>query len=280
MELEIYSPTKDGFIKTIEWNHEAIKKEVAEKVERYKNLVYSEEQIKDAKTDRANLRKFVEALETKRKEIKKQCLEPYEAFEKQMKEIVGIVNEPILLIDTQVKNYEKQEQKKKLDEITEIFNNGNFPDWVTFDMIRDDKWLNASIKMSTIRTEIEGKLKKITNDLDILANLPEFAFESTEVYKHTLDLNMAISEGKRLSELMKRKAEAEAEAERKAAEVAISKMETVETPKVTEIAVPEETPTTAPEKQWVKFEALISKDDALALREFFKSHGIEYRAVK
>lgn len=276
MELQIYSPTKDGFIKSIEWNHEAIKKEVAEKVERYKNLVYSEEQIKDAKTDRANLRKFVEALETKRKEIKKQCLEPYEAFEKQMKEIVGIVNEPILLIDTQVKNYEEQERKKKLDEITEIFNNGNFPDWVTFDMIRDDKWLNASVKMSTIRTEIEGKLKKITNDFDILANLPEFAFEATEVYKHTLDLNMAISEGKRLSELMKRKAEAEAEAERKAAEVAISKMETVETPKPVETA-----PTISPEtetRRWVGFEAYITTDEARALRDFFVTRNISFRS--
>lgn len=278
MELQIYSPTKDGFIKSIEWNHEAIKKEVAEKVERYKNLVYSPEQVKEAKTDRANLRKFVEALETKRKEIKKQCLEPYEAFEKQMKEIVGIVNEPILLIDTQVKNYEEQERKKKLDEITEIFNNSNFPDWVTFDMIRDDKWLNASVKMPTIQAEIEAKLNKITNDIDTLANLPEFAFEATEVYKHTLDLNMAISEGKRLSELMKQKAEAEAKA--KEEQATVSNTEIVEPSMPTETAVPEETPTTAPEKQWVKFEALISKDDALALREFFKSHGIEYRAVK
>jgi hypothetical protein len=269
MELEIYSPNKDGFIKTIEWNHEAIKKEVAEKVERYKNLVYSEEQIQDAKTDRANLRKFVEALETKRKEIKKQCLEPYEAFEKQMKEIVGIVNEPILLIDTQVKNYEEQERKKKLDEITEIFNNGNFPDWVTFDMIRDDKWLNASVKMSTIRTEIEGKLKKITNDLDILANLPEFAFEATEVYKDTLDLNKAINEGKRLSELMKRKAEAEAKAE--AEKVAISKTETI-----TETA-----PTISPEtetRRWVGFEAYITTDEARALRDFFVTRNISFRS--
>ena len=31
MELKIYSPTEDGFIKAIEWNHEEIKNEVAEK---------------------------------------------------------------------------------------------------------------------------------------------------------------------------------------------------------------------------------------------------------
>jgi hypothetical protein len=115
-------------------------------------------------------------------------------------------------------------------------------------------------------------LKKITNDLDILANLPEFAFEATEVYKDTLDLNKAINEGKRLSELMKRKAEAEAKAEAET----ISKMETVETPKPVETA-----PTISPEtetRRWVGFEAYITTDEARALRDFFVTRNISFRS--
>ena len=46
------------------------------------NLVYTADQIKDAKKDRAKLNKFVTALEDKRKEIKKQVMQPYTAFEK------------------------------------------------------------------------------------------------------------------------------------------------------------------------------------------------------
>ena len=38
MELKIYSPTEEGFLKSIEWNHEEIKREVAERVRYYKNL--------------------------------------------------------------------------------------------------------------------------------------------------------------------------------------------------------------------------------------------------
>ena len=108
MELKIYNPTEDGFIKSIEWNHEEIKKEIAEKVEYYKNLVYTDNQIKEAKADRAALNKFVKALEDKRKEVKKQCLAPYEDFEANMKEIIAVVNEPIALIDSQIKDHEKQ----------------------------------------------------------------------------------------------------------------------------------------------------------------------------
>lgn len=271
MELKIH---EIAFPKAIEFNYEDIKKEIAEKLQHYANLVYTDEQIKVAKTDRATLRKFIDALETKRKEIKKQCLEPYEAFEKQMKEIVAVVNEPVLLIDKQVKNFEERQKEEKREEIKKYWESTEIqlPIPLTLEQLFDEKWLNASVKMSTIQTEIESKLTKITNDLDILANLPEFSFEAIEVYKDTLDLNKAINEGKRLSELMKRKAEAEAKAEAET----ISKMETVETPKPVETA-----PTISPEtetRRWVGFEAYITTDEARALRDFFVTRNISFRS--
>ena len=85
MELKIYSPTEEGFLKSIEWNHEEIKREVAERVRYYKNLAYTDDQIADAKKDRATLNKFVQELEATRKAVKKQCLAPYEDFEKKIK---------------------------------------------------------------------------------------------------------------------------------------------------------------------------------------------------
>lgn len=108
MELKIYSPTEEGFLKSIEWNHEEIKREVAERVRYYKNLAYTDDQIADAKKDRATLNKFVQELEATRKAVKKQCLAPYEDFEKKIKEIVQIVNEPIQLISWRKTRRRKQ----------------------------------------------------------------------------------------------------------------------------------------------------------------------------
>ena len=102
MELKIYNPQEEGFLKEIDWNYEELKIEIQGKANDYMNLVYTADQVKDAKKDRANLNKFVEALESKRKEIKKQITEPYSAFEKQEKELVGIVNKAIANIDTQI----------------------------------------------------------------------------------------------------------------------------------------------------------------------------------
>ena len=294
MELEIYSPSADGFVKEITWNHEEIKREVAERVSRYQNIVYTDDQIKDAKTDRANLRKFAEALEAKRKEIKKQCLEPYEAFEKQVKEITAIVNEPIMLIDRQIKEYEegKREEKRAAIEaywIT-LSDDGKIPEGISLAQIFNEKWLNASVDIKTVCSEIHAKLDQIEKDLHTLAEMPEFAFEAAEVYRHTLDLNKAITEGKRLVEMQKRKAEAERlraeqEAARKAeAEAAMQNM--VKAMQNTAKAANDATKATQQmaeavqqAKQWLSFAALLSMEDAVALKDFFNSRNIEFKKI-
>ena len=88
MEFKIYNPQEEGFLKEIDWNYEELKTEIQKKANDYMNLVYTADQIKDAKKDRANLRKFVTALENKRKEIKRQVMQPYTAFEEQEKELI------------------------------------------------------------------------------------------------------------------------------------------------------------------------------------------------
>lgn len=278
MELQIYSPSADGFVKEITWNHEDIKKEVAEKVSYYTDLVYTEDQIKDAKADRAKLRKFVDALEAKRKEIKNQCLAPYNAFEKQMKEIVAIVNEPIMMIDVQIKEYEEAQKEEKYRAIEAYWltlsDDGKIPAGITFEQIYNAKWLNATVNIKAVCLEINARLEQIEKDLATLAEMPEFSFEATEVYKHTLDLNKALTEGKMLAEMQKRKAEAEAA--KKAADAA-AEVVTDNTPKN-----PEPIPADPyePVKHWVSFTALLSKEDAFALKEFFTARNIEYKATR
>lgn len=285
MELKIYNPTEEGFVKAIEWNHEEIKKEVSEKVGYYASLVYTDEQIKDAKSDRATLNKFIDALETKRKEIKKMCLAPYENFEKQIKEIVAIVNEPILLIDKQVKEYEEKQKQDKLDAITGYFEETLHPAWLHFSQIMDNKWLNLSVSLKSVQKSIDEKIEQIATDLNTLSSLPEFSFEATEVYKSSLDINRAILEAKRMSDMAKAKAEHEAKMRALEEEQARLKAEE-ELAKAMNPPVEEEKTTSSnmetvqePQKQWIKFQALLSTDDAIALKKFFDDRNIEFKAV-
>lgn len=273
MELKIYSPTEDGFIKAIDWNHAEIKKEVAEKVSYYANLVYTDDQIKEAKADRARLNKFVQALETKRKEVKKQCLAPYEDFEKKMKEITAIVNEPITMIDRQVKGYEEQKKAEKLEQVQEYWDRVTSPEHpLTLQRVMDTRWLNTTTSMKSIQESINGILAKYAEDIATLQNLPEFSFEAVEVYKSTLDLGKAISEGKRLSEIQKRKMEFEAEQKTKKQEEEFAKK--MNPPEEQCILKPAES-----NREWLGFKAFMTVEDAQALKEFFTSRNIEFEAI-
>ena len=55
MELKIYNPSEDGFLKNIEWNFDELKQEIKQAVEPYKGLVLTDEQIPEGKRTVANL---------------------------------------------------------------------------------------------------------------------------------------------------------------------------------------------------------------------------------
>ena len=295
MELKIYNPTEDGFVKAIEWNHEEIKAEVAEKMKEYASLVYTEDQIKEAKADRAKLNKFVQALEAKRKEIKKQCMQPYEDFEKKMKEITGIVNDSIKAIDDQVKGYEEQKKAEKQEQIKAFFQSmpkiEGFED-LKLSQIWNNRWLNASMPLKKVQDEISSICGEIKDSLQMLQNLPEFGFEAVTVYKDTLDVANAVNEAQRMSQIQKAKVEREAELARMAAEAeeirkaeeekkaaAVAPVEPEEIPGQASFTDAEQVKPAEPQKEWISFQALMTVDDALALKAFFESRNIEFKAV-
>jgi len=291
MELKIKEIT---FPEVIDFNFDELKKEITDRVEMYKNLVYTEDQVKQAKTDRANLNKFVKVLSDERIKVKKQCMQPYEAFEQKVNELSKIVQEPIRLIDEQIKGYEDKQKEEKENKIHYMINESigeDSPlDWLEHSQIFDSKWLNVSVSMKAIQDAISTRLEQIKNDLDTLSNLPEFGFEAAEVYKSTLDVNKAVNEARRMSEVAKAKAQHEAEIkamaeeqERLAAELE-AKKQAEQVSAQTGEAVFNNAPDVYAqiprvEKQWISFSALLTTEDALALKEFFNSRNIEFKAV-
>lgn len=271
----------------IDFNFEELKEEITNKSALYKNMVYTDETIKDAKSDRALLNKFKTALEDKRKEVKKQCLEPYNQFEKQIKELVAIIDEPVKLIGEQITEFEDREKAEKHEQIIELFNKAGFQSFVTLEQIYDPKWLNKSVSLKSIEEELTNTVYRIGHDVTTINSLKEYSFEALEHYKKTLDLAGAIAEGQRLADIQKRKAEHEAEvkareelAKKQAEERAKAEAEANLHEELEEVA--EEEPQQAVEikRQWIKFVALLSKDDALALKEFCDKRGIEIKSVK
>lgn len=269
----------------IDFNFEELKEEITNKSALYKNMVYTDETIKDAKSDRALLNKFKTALEDKRKEVKKQCLEPYNQFEKQIKELVAIIDEPVKLIGEQITEFEDREKAEKHEQIIELFNKAGFQSFVTLEQIYDPKWLNKSVSLKSIEEELTNTVYRIGHDVTTINSLKEYSFEALEHYKKTLDLAGAIAEGQRLADIQKRKLEHEAEVK---AREELAKKQAEEKAKVEanlqeefeEVSQEEPQQAVEVKRQWIKFVALLSKDDALALKEFCDKRGIEIKSIK
>lgn len=303
MELTIFNPaTNEDYLQEIKWNYEDIKTEVLEKLKNYQNLVYTDAQIPEAKADKARLNKLKEALDDKRKEIKKQCLMPYEKFEKQVKDILAIIDAPLILIDKQIKEYDEQKKLAKKAEIENIFKSIEKPDFLKLESIFNEKWLNATVSLKKVTEEITSAINKTKDDLQTLEGLTEYSFEAIEMYKTNLNINQALNQARYLVELAKRKAEEKEkkERERLAAEQARKQeKEEREKAKQADLEIDTKEPQTSEqsdkleptifeteiyedesiEREWIGFEVFVSMNEVLKIKEFFKSNNIEIRRV-
>lgn len=288
MELRIANPQENWLTEQILWNNEELKAAIAEKARDYTTIAYTEDSLKDMKTDRADLNKLKNAFEDERKRVKKICMEPYTKFEQQVKEITVLIDEPIRLIDSNIKEIDERRKVEKKMRIEELFHSVGFQSFVTLDMIWDDKWLNATVAFSKIEEQMKSRMYQIGTDIMTIGKLPEFSFEAMEVYKKTLDINQAIQEGQRLADIQKRKLEAErlkAEQDKQrteetvgqeSADVQIKEPETVmEEASAVETAEPEEEPVLQ-----LDFRVWGTKKQLMALRDYMTENQIRFGKVK
>lgn len=266
MELQI-QPYEQA--QPIRFNYAELKGELASKLQTYKTLQYTEEQIVEAKKDRAALNRLKTTLNNERLCREKEFMQPFNEFKAQIRELCDLIDEPVSLIDRQVKEYENIEKQAKRDKCKEIFfANPDVPEWVDFEQIENPRWLNKTFSMKQVEDDITEKIKKVNDDIKVLSEL-EYSFEAIEEYKRTLDLSAAMVEGKRIATMQIKK---QAEKTSKTAQIPFVDNEVVEItadePKAEEKAV------------WLKFEVLLTKSQAAELNAFFKFNGIDYKPIK
>lgn len=285
--------------KNITFNYEELKQELTDKVSMYESLVYTDENIKEAKADRANLNKLKKALNDERIRREKEYMQPFNDFKSKINEIISIIDKPVQLIDKQIKTYDEKLKADKENEIMEYWKSevdaDHIPNGMTIDAIFDTKWLNASVSMKVVKEAINTAVDKFKTDMETLSNLPEFGFEAQQVYINTLDINKALAEGQRMANIAKAKAEKERLEKEKAEEEKRVKAE-AEAKKQEEFIPPvvdeefdskvfstnnntEDSVEEAATKEWVSFKCLLSIEDAQALGEFLKNRNIIFEQI-
>ena len=295
MELKIYSPAEDGFIKKIEWNYEELKKEIEARSAEYAASVYTDDSIKNAKADRAQLNKFKDALNGKRLEVRRQMLEPYEEFGAQIKSLTDIVQGAIDNIDGQVKDYENRQRKMKEAKIREFYDENIFDmeKYLPFERVMQPRYALASTTMKSIKEEILALIQKVDEGLAVLNEVDSpYAGDMKKIFLETYDIGAAMAKRNQLEaeeqnrriyqeEMARRKAEQEAQRKAAAESVmAAGRQENVQAAPAGPVKAEEPKMETVEEPvNVIDFRVYATREQLMKLKGFLKENGIRFEPV-
>lgn len=274
----VISPLKK--MEAIKFNYEELKRGLQESLKKYQNLVYTSQNIKEAKDDRATLNALKKSLNDEKIKIKKEFEVPYKDFEDKIKELIELVDKPASEIDKQVKIFEEAEKAKKRESIENIYaeNIGSYADLIPLQQIYDSRWENKTYKETDIKKEIQDIVKKADSDIKVIAELKsEFEFQIKDTYFRTLDLGQTLVEKQRLE----KQKELLTTIKQQQVEVKVDPINNIDSVDSVRYAVgidnSNEESTSVEEKMIsVAFRVECTESQLKALGEFMKANGIKY----
>lgn len=300
---------------TVSCNFAEVEAYIKERLKEYDGAIFTEESKGYAKKELAKLRAEKKELNDNLRDAKKKYMAPWDTFEPKVKELINLFDEPITLIDGQVKAFEEDRiaQKKALIEAiyTELV--GDLADIIPLERIYNPKWENATTKEKAIREEVLAQATAARIALDTIRGMRSDAeSKALDVYKQTLSLPEAIScinayeaqkaeilrkeqERQREEELERirreeRKALEEREAQRRAAEEALEEQRRqLEAEKQTAVEHARETgaqeviesltPDTEEDTQLYEYRVALSKKGKEAFEMYLDSVGIDWEMI-
>ena len=264
------------------FNYEELKEGISAKVAHYKNLVYTDDQIKEAKEDRANLNKLKKALNDERIRLEKEYMIPFNTFKAQLNEIIKIIDEPVTMIDAQVKEYQENKKEEKRKNIISYFDSvkEKLPEEIKLESIFDEKWLNESASMKSIKTKIDEAIIKISTEISTIKELGDLSFYALENYYKTLNISTSISQAReQLAMEIKKESfmntESVAPLEEENIIEEIGEIPFYE-PDVEDNFIPD---FRDPERAWTAFRVKVSEEEKKLLIGFLREHNFDFKEI-
>lgn len=223
-EKDLALDVRELTLGTLTTNALQLRDHVAETLERYTPENYSEENVEQAKSDRAILNKAAKELNDRRIQLERDWNAPLQEFKSIIGDTVKMISDGSAKIDAVVKGVESKAKAEKRAAIEELWDRKGIT-LLPLSKLWDDKWLNKTKRLPAVEKEIGEKILKIEAELDTLAAVDT---EDGEVlrayYLDCLDLQRTLAYSATLKnnrqrlqeEQARRQAEAEAQATREA----------------------------------------------------------------
>lgn len=230
-------------------------------IEKYKNVVVTEENRNDMKKKRTEITKRFNEYEQSRKDIKNLVLEPYNEFENEYKNnFKATYNEIKKVLDDGIKQVEQLMIDEKIENAKKLFDEKNKFDWLTFDRV------GLKVTLSTTNKSIESELSAFLTNVEQDLNAIELMEHSNRIeIEYRKNLNLPQSTSNVLSAIKQ-----EEELKKQSEPVPVEKTE-----KVIEVKpVEAKEDTSDPFEQTLHLK--INLGQLLKLTEFMEKEGIEY----
>ena len=180
----------------INCDFESVKKRLQERLQDYKGAVFTEESKTFAKAELANLRNEKKEFSDRVKEVKTAYMQPYLDFEGKAKELIALYDEPINLIDDQIKAFEEKRKAEKQAKIADLYqmHAGGLEAYIPLQKIYNPKWENATMKEKDLVAEISNLAEATRSAIATIRGMQSEAEEKAlEIYKENLSLPEAMT---------------------------------------------------------------------------------------
>lgn len=292
----------------IDWNKDELLKYVRSITEKYNGRVYTDDDITDARTDRAELNALKNTISDGRIRVKKAVMAPYDRFEAEVIEVTNIIIEAVKPIDEAIKTHDENQKADKKKQLVAYFDSiiGDLAESVTFERVFDPKMVNASTSMKKAKEGIADAVQQIRTNIETINTVVSEPYRSFAVanYLQTMKLAGSMKLAQRMEQEDRRKAELAAEAEKAkaAAPAPAPSAPAVEPPKpaapvqpapqpssfvaaaekaAAATPAPAPAPAESPEKLYAMcFRAIGTKEQLIALRQYMKDNHIKYGKVE
>lgn len=163
--------------------------------------------VEQCKLHRRYLNGIANKLETRRKEIKRAVMAPYDSFEIEYKTLLAKIKDVsgrLSEVEGEAEQRRKDEKSSLLREEYESFA-GSLAELVPYEKIEEPKWLNKSVPFEKACDEMAEKVYRISEALEMLqaANLAYYEHAKL-IYLDTLNYEEAIKANHRLEQAAQR----------------------------------------------------------------------------
>ena len=149
-------------------NYEMVKEYLRIGLADYNGVVYSADNMEEARQDLETLKGVKKKLDDKKKELQKQYNKPYLDVEKQIDELIKMVKVPLDIVDKFIKDTEKAAKRQEILDYAAVSAKslGEFSEKVLASQaFFNERWLNKTYKAKDWHSDIDSIVRRAADDI-------------------------------------------------------------------------------------------------------------------